>query len=163
MTKWILIIPNERIEFLTEEARSQFILDNSISEYSLDTIIEDNSLLLMSLKEARISQIDNKTQEIISRGFSFDNNRFSLSLPAQSNLTNIKSNKELFNSLNQFPLTISTLDNTLYQLSYANVDSFWLAGMVVVKEAYSIGGQLKNSIVNATSISEIEQIVDPRN
>lgn len=163
MTKWILIIPNERIEFLTEEARSQFILDNSISEYSLDTIIEDDSLLLMSLKEARISQIDNKTQEIISRGFSFDNNRFSLSLPAQSNLTNIKANKEMFNSLNQFPLTISTLDNTLYQLSYANVDSFWLAGMVVVKEAYSIGGQLKNSIVNATSISEVEQIVDPRN
>ncbi|MCA9497098.1 MAG: DUF4376 domain-containing protein [Nanoarchaeota archaeon] len=117
---------------------------------------------LNSFKDYLFNKIDAKTQSIIAQGFAFDGNTFSLSLAAQSNWTNIKTNKVDFAAAGLFPLQISTIDNNTYMLSEANVENFWSAGLVAVKGAYTSGADIKKLVFDATTIEELELIEDNR-
>jgi len=130
---------------------------------ALDLIIENHSAFdLSELKESRYDEIDAKTVEIISAGFVFDGQTFSLSAQAQNNWTNIKAQKDVFNAMGMFPIQVSTKDSDVYFLQYADVDSFWGAGMVAVKTPYNIGGNLKKLIFDATTIEEVNLVIDNR-
>lgn len=125
-----------------------------------DVFVSHNPL--ETYKGKRYAEIDEKTKEIISRGFVFDNKTFSLSMEAQSNLTNIMASREIMNQMGSFPLQMSTKDNSSYMLAYVDVISFWGAGVSVVKGAYNSGTILKELIKNATTIEEVNLIIDTR-
>ena len=130
---------------------------------ALDLIIENHIAFdLSELKESRFNEIDEKTFEIISAGFTFDGNLFSLSAHAQTNWTNIHSNKEVFNAIGSFPMEISTKDSNIYVLNYDDVLAFWSAGMVAVKTPYNIRGNLKKLIFDAATIEEVNLVIDNR-
>ena len=133
------------------------------NEPALDSLISNhNEFELDELKESRYDEIDSKTLEIISAGFTFDGNLFSLSAQAQTNWTNIHSNKEVFNEIGSFPMEISTKDSNIYVLNYDDVLGFWSAGMVAVKTPYNIGGNLKKLIFDAATIEEVNLVIDNR-
>lgn len=145
--------------------------DNTISVYGeelnnelgLDNLVlNHNEFDLSELKESRYDEIDLRTVELIGGGFVFDGKSFSLSTQAQNNWTNIFSNKETFNAFGSFPMEISTKDSDVYQLQYSDVTSFWAAGMVAVKTPYNVGGNLKKSIFDASTVEEVNSIIDNR-
>lgn len=113
-------------------------------------------------KEALFEKIDTKTRKIIGEGFDFDGKKFSLSQAAQSNWTNIKTNKVDFSLMGLFPLQISTIDNNIYMLQETDVDSFWSAGMAAVKGAYTSGSDIKKQVFDSTTIADLNAIVDNR-
>jgi len=141
---------------MLQELDSLIMLNKKIMEEIKDLTILEN------LKEFRYNQIDKRTVEIISAGFTFDGKLFSLSAQAQNNWTNIKSQKEVFNAMGLFPIQVSTKDSDVYFLQYTDVDAFWGAGMVAVKTPYNIGGNLKKSIFDATTIAEVDAVIDNR-
>ena len=133
------------------------------SEPICDSIIRNHDAFgLESQKKSKIEAIDKRTVELISEGFNFGGKNFSLSIPAQSNLTNVMTNRDIFNSMGLFPISMSTTDNDLYDLSYENVIPFWGAGMAVVKTAYNGGGLLKKQIKDVVNKGELDAIIDNR-
>jgi hypothetical protein len=119
---------------------------------------EPNLNDLASLKEYRYNQIDAKTSELIQQGFTYDSKQFSLSLPAQTNWHAIKNQKSEFT----FPVTVSTLDNSGYDLSQANVDVFWQQGKDTLKGYIDTGRVLKKQIFDAPDIASVNAIIDNR-
>lgn len=146
-------------DFLNIYVYGKEILDEEI----LDDIINNHEYItLAELKELKIKEVDQKTTDIINEGFEFDNKTFSLSMAAQSNWTNIKSNKNVFVAMSLFPIQISTLDSDLYFLQDTDVDTFWASGLNKVKYAYSTGGSIKKLIKDALTKIDLEQIIDNR-
>ena len=117
---------------------------------------------IQEYKDFLFNSIDKKTSELIGQGFAFDSNQFSLSLAAQSNWTNIKSNKAVFSASALFPIQISTKNNNTYFLQEADVDNFFLSGLGAVKSAYTSGSDLKKLVFDATTIAELDLIQDAR-
>jgi hypothetical protein len=137
--------------------------ESILNESVLDSVIDAHEEVnLNEYKQKRYNEIDLKTQYLISLGFVFDSHTFSLSLPAQSNWTNLKANADLLNSQGFFPITISTSDNLQYSLSYANVVPFWFAGFGVISTVYKGGSDLKVLVMNATTKEEVDLIIDNR-
>lgn len=136
--------------------------DSIINEAELDLLIANHEVeSLAALKEKRVNQIDAKTIQLISNGFVFDTKNFSLSLPAQSNWTNIKANMADFITLNAFPLEITSRQG-VYMLSEANVFSFWATAMGTVKAHYGSGNDLKELITDAIDKAAVNAILDLR-
>lgn len=137
--------------------------DSFDDELSLDILITNHEIItLEEYKQLRYNEIDARTGKIISEGYIFDGNLFSLSTQAQNNWTNINVKKETFNALGMFPLKISTKDSNVYMLEYVDCDAFWGAGMIAVKTPYNEGGDLKKLIYDATTKAEIDLIIDNR-
>jgi hypothetical protein len=137
--------------------------DNILNENSLDIVINNHEPETLSeLKTRRIMEIDTKTQQIISLGFNFDGKTFSLSAPAQTNWTNLKANADLLNSLNFFPIIISTINSEQYSLTYPNVTPFWMSGFGVISTTYKSGSDYKVAILQATTKEQVDLIIDER-
>ncbi len=154
----------EDLNYVAGTTMSLYIYGKQIiNELNLDSLINNHEYLTLDeLKEIRIKEVDKKTTSIIDQGFYFDGFTFSLSIQAQSNLTNIKSNKSLFSSLNLFPLQMSTKSNDIYFLSESNVDVFFMYGLNKVKSAYVQGGILKQSIKSSLTKDDLNLIIDSR-
>ena len=118
----------------------------------------DGCTTLEEFKAAQFNAIDYKTSVLIGAGFTFDSKQFSLSPPAQINWQAIKGNKPDFT----FPLELTTLDNDTYSLTDANVQNFWNAGKTTLKGHLDAGRALKKTVFDATTIEEVQAIVDAR-
>jgi hypothetical protein len=121
-------------------------------------IMDTSSLSLEALKEHRYLEVDIRTAELISVGFVFDGQTFSLSANAQRNWDSIKTSKPDYS----FPLDITTIDNNTYSLTNANVQAFWVAARDVVKSHLDSGRALKKSIFDAVDIAAVNLVVDNR-
>jgi hypothetical protein len=121
-------------------------------------ILDTSSMSLADLKAYRYKEVDYKTGALISVGFTYDSKQFSLSLPAQANWHAIKDNTSEFT----FPLTVSTMDNSGYDLAEANVIAFWQAGRDALKGHIDTGRALKKQIFDAADIAAVNAIVDNR-
>jgi len=117
---------------------------------------------LQQYKDFMFEQIDIKTGALIAAGFAFDAQTFSLSLAAQSNWSNIKTNKAVFSGAALFPLQISTIDNNIYMLAEVDVDNFYMAGLTAVKTAYTGGSDIKKQVFDAVDIAALDLIEDNR-
>jgi hypothetical protein len=113
---------------------------------------------LSKLKEHRYNQIDGKTSLLIQQGFTYDNMSFSLSLPAQTNWHAIKNQPSEFT----FPVTISTADNNTYDLAQSSVSAFWQEGKQTLKGHIDSGRALKKQIFDATTIEQVNSVIDNR-
>ena len=126
-----------------------------------DTLAKSNIypvLTLLEYKKVRYDEIDLRTRQLVSVGFGFDGQVFSLSPPAQLNWTNVKSSKADFT----YPLMISTLNNNEYSLSNANVEGFWTAGKDTLKGHLDTGRILKKSIFDAVDKAAVDVVEDDR-
>ena len=117
-----------------------------------------NCTTLADFKQAQFNAIDYKTGALIGAGFTFDSKQFSLSPTAQINWQAIKGNTSDFT----FPLELTTLDNDVYSLTDANVQGFWDAGKATLKGHLDAGRALKKTVFDATTIEEVQAIVDAR-
>lgn len=143
-----------------DQLQIKFSQSLSASEKSdLDSIISNyNPDPLPNAKSLKTSAVDTKTRTLISEGFQFDNEVFSLSLEAQKNWLALKSLESMFT----FPVEITTLDSKAYSLQQTNLDSFVSLGIQAVQGHLNSGRALKEQICNATTLSEINNIVDNR-
>lgn len=126
-------------------------------------VSEKTNGTLEDFKEDKIQLIDEKTKQIIERGFEFDNKTFSLSDNAQRNWIGIAAGISvgLYTEAN-FPFPLSTIDNKQYLLSWENRFNF--LGQVSQKIGLNktIGTVLKQACLDATTIEELEAIIDTR-
>lgn len=108
-----------------------------------------------------IEAIDAKTQEIISRGFSYDGHTFSLSVPAQANW-NALVTRLLCGKLS-FPYSVTTFDDIEYTLlTVQSFNDFIDAAVYGVGYPIAIGRYYKVYVKNATIHETLDVFVDPR-
>lgn len=119
---------------------------------------------LTRLKAQRYEQIDARTVELIFQGFTHAGKVFSLSLPAQSYWTNMLVAKDILTATGAFPLRVNTLDDTdAHNIADATeVVTFYATAVGTVKGRLGSGTVLKDQIRAATTVDEVEDVVDER-
>ena len=127
---------------------------------------ESGDAELALVKEAKFAAIDAHTQGLIGEGFLFDTKVFSLSSNAQSywnGIGNLISNNMLVEPTD-FPLVINSLDDaTTYSLqTIAQCLQFFGAASATVKNRLESGTALKDQVRAATTVAEVNAIVDNR-
>jgi hypothetical protein len=134
----------------TKEFHSKDGINGNIKEgYSL--IVDENNI--NEYKKHIVDLIDTKSEEKIFEGFLFDGKRFSLSLSAQINWSNLLFLPESF-----FPVNLSTKDDDVYSLTYANVQLFYQAALNGKNSPLQEGNVLKQQVKAATTKEELDLI-----
>lgn len=115
-------------------------------------------LILADYEQLRYNEIDSKTETLIAAGFTYDSQTFSLSVHAQANWNTLKDSETDFT----WPVEISTKDNNVYDLTQANLSTFWIAGRDAVKGHLDSGRALKKSVFDAVDEVAVDAVVDTR-
>jgi len=118
---------------------------------------------LDNLKTKMAHDVDIKTEKLILNGFTFDGKQFSLSIPAQTNWNSLK--VAIFTGMlneNNFPYTITTLKNDVYQLQWEDTMSFFTTALGTGSQILMQGRILKGNIMEASSYDELIAIEDNR-
>ena len=162
-------LTDEEYVYMTgESAIYQYVAYATGGQYAPDDQVDDKgfwfkarfvtALDLAGYKDQRYVEIDQKTGLIISAGFTFDGETFSLSANAQRNWDSIKTSKSDYS----FPLDITTIDNNTYSLTNPSVQAFWVAARDAVKTPLDSGRVLKKEIFDAIDAAAVQAIVDNR-
>lgn len=106
-----------------------------------------------SYKRYLIEVLDKDTERTIAEGFSFDGIVFSLSIPAQMNISNIPNIPEA-----AFPFPYSGKEEEPYQLTYANAMNFYLTALNTVKTKRIANGAVKTQVKACTTIAELDAL-----
>jgi len=129
-----------------------------------------DSSSLAELKESRLQEIDIKTMQLLAQGFAYTGPGsiptpnveiiFSLSIPAQTNLHRLYTFRDRF----PYPKPYNTLVPTsVYMLQdQAEVETIALAALTRVDSILSQGVQLRLQIDAATTIGQVDAIIDTR-
>jgi len=113
---------------------------------------------LQGYKDYKNRQIDEKTGELISTGFTWDSLIFSMSSNAQINWSNIPNVPDSL-----FPLPVMTKDDkTVYNLALSNKMNFYLTALNFKNGYLQSGTSLKNQVEACTTDAEVEAIHDNR-
>ena len=132
------------------EFHSKNGINGNIKEgYSL--IVDENNI--NEYKKHIVDLIDAKSEEKILEGFLFDGKKFSLSLSAQINWSNLLFLPESF-----FPVNLSTKDDDVYSLTYANVQLFYQAALNGKNAPLQEGNVLKQQVKVAITKEELDLI-----
>ena len=117
-------------------------------------------LNITQLKAYRYSEIDNRTGELISEGFTYNTKVFSMSANAQANLLGVYSAKELLT----YPFAWNTKDDSeTYQIADATeMASFFMTALAFKKGLQDSGTVLKIQVRDAIDINSVNAIVDNR-
>jgi glutamine cyclotransferase len=110
---------------------------------------------LQDFKDFAFIEIDKRTQDEIFEGFVFDEKRFSMSVNAQINWSNLMNVPQEY-----FPVNVSTIDNELYLLSWENKVPFYMTALGWKSAALQEGTVIKSQIKACTTIQEIEEIIN---
>jgi hypothetical protein len=124
-------------------------------------VVNDGSpkdLSLGEYKTLRFNEIDAKTNALLSDGFTFDGQVFSLSVPSQINWTTLHEQQGAFT----WPVSVSTKNNNTYELALGDIEAFWVAGRDRVIDVLSSGRALKKLVFDAATESEVDSIIDNR-
>lgn len=111
-------------------------------------------------KQYRYSQIDNRTDELVSAGFVYATKTFSLSSTAQRNLLGTVVGKDSL----AYPIEWNTIDDLdVYNIAdAAEVLTFYGTAMNQVKTHRDSGTALKTSIRTAIDRAAAEAVIDNR-
>lgn len=104
-------------------------------------------------KQYLCNRLDEKTQEVISQGFTFDGIVFSLSQNAQINISNIPNLPE-----QAFPFAYLGKEDEFYELSFANKMNFYFTALSVVKNTRIANGAIKVQVKACTTTEELDVI-----
>lgn len=113
-------------------------IDPKTNDFVMEVVFEEEVEISL---EQKINDIDLNTQKLISNGFVFDGENFSLSVNAQINWKDYADLPEKF-----FPIKISTLSDTVYLLRYNKVKLFYEKAMETKINILKVGAELKDSI-----------------
>lgn len=119
---------------------------------------EDTIEYLDLLKQDRIVLVDKNTQRLISEGFTFNNEMFSLSQSAQLNWLGIK----VLSIGIAWPLEITTKNDTDYLLEESDLDSFIYSAQIVIQGHIQTGRYIKQQLLDAADETELNAIEDNR-
>lgn len=110
-------------------------------------------------KDQKNDAIDSKTAELISSGFTYDSTVFSLSNEAQKNWIGL----DLAKGDMTYPVKISTKSDVEYSLVDATaVHNFYLTGVAAKQGHLDSGRALKIQVNDATTVAEVDAVVDNR-
>lgn len=117
-------------------------------------------------KQAKNAAIDQRTVELINQGFLYSSKVFSLSSSAQSywnGLGNLAANG-LLTEPDDFPMTVNTLDDTDTHdiVNIANAIGLFAAAAATIKGHLASGTALKTQVRAATTVAEVDAVVDSR-
>jgi len=154
-----IISSSEPLECPVDDGHS--VDTDSIAIVNANPDINDGTLNNISLgehKNLRYKQIDIRTGELISAGFTFDGENFSLSQNAQLNWVGLKSLETLIT----FPINVTTKGDGEYSLAEANLNAFIGAGKAAVQAHLDSGRALKVQVSACVSIAEVNAVADNR-
>lgn len=119
-------------------------------------------LSLADLKHMRISEIDQRTEELIAAGFTYASKQFSLSLPAQLKMTGTHQIKD--DVALTYPINWNSIDDTdVYAIANAaDLDVFFLTGVGTLRAHLDSGTALKDSARAAANVAAVDAVVDTR-
>jgi len=115
---------------------------------------------ISELRSKAVEIVDEKTRQIIARGFSFDGNQFSLSIEAQKNF--LWMYVLFLRGALLDGTSITTMDDNAYPLRTAKMLGFFDSANNAVAFALSSGRDLKDKIVNSNDEKFLETFYDPR-
>lgn len=117
---------------------------------------------LQEAKQAKFEQIDKKTNEIIARGYVWEGVVLSLSLPSQTRLNGVYAMQD--DPPGGYPIVWNSLDdNSFVTLEDAkDTVSMHDAAGNRLREVVDSGTAIKEEVRAATTVAEVEAIVDPR-
>jgi len=131
---------------------------------SLNLIIENhNSDILVELKKTRYQEIDSRTNELIEEGFEFPPSSglfFNLDPKSQIRIHGCDYARDLL----PYPLKWQSLDDN-NQISIVDADmmhNFFLVGLNTLKSRIDSGTALKEQIAQATTVEEVNAVIDNR-
>lgn len=108
-----------------------------------------------SYKAYLIQELDKKTERQIAAGFVFQGITFSLSLPAQINISNLPNIPEA-----AFPFPYLGKNEEYYELAYADVTAFYLTALNTIKTIRINNGAVKTQVLACTTTVELDAIKD---
>jgi len=114
-------------------------------------------ITLEELKEMRYAEIDLRTQELITQGFSFAGHTFSMSLTAQINWSNFPNLPDAL-----FPLNVMDITENIYVLDLVNKTNFYLSALNYKNTQLQSGSLLKAQIHACTDEACVRAIIDNR-
>lgn len=122
----------------------------------------EGNFTLDELKSYRCKEIDIKTGELISNGFTYQSKQFSLSQSAQANLLGLEISKD--DPAITYPITYNTIDDidTYDVVDSADIHSMYLTALGTKKGVIDSGTALKSQIRAATTIDEVNSVIDNR-
>jgi len=115
---------------------------------------------LEDFKKQKCETIDNRSQILIGKGFTYNNQTFSLSLDAQVKWLGLL----VGSSQIQFPYTVPTNDNTeTFAIpDVATIQTMYGTAMGTVSSILSSGTTLKALVNAASDIDAVNNIIDSR-
>lgn len=117
---------------------------------------------LVVARRRKMASVDERTVELITTGFSYSGQKFSLSIPAQSKMTAAHQIKD--HPLFVYPVDWNSVDdNSVYSIQDADdMDAFYLTAIGTIRAYLDSGTSLKDQVRAATTIAEANAVVDPR-
>lgn len=129
---------------------------------TLDGIVSSHDGTLLKAKQIKYYEIDKRTTELIGDGFEFDETIFSLSQAAQMRLVGINQVREMPQV--SYPIKWnSKKDDSVYEVTDSNnLLGMFLTGLGTYRAHVDSGTDIKDLVRAATTVAEVEAIVDPR-
>lgn len=119
-------------------------------------------LTLEEYKQIRYNEIDCRSSELISQGFTYQSKVFSLSVSAQTNILALDNTRD--DPALTYPIKYNTIDDVD---SYDVIDStdlhnMYLTALATKKGVLDSGTTLKTSVRTATTQAEVDAVIDNR-
>lgn len=136
------------------------VVHTSLDKTSTDTLVAANSLA--GVKAAKIAAIDARTEELISLGYTFAGNRFSLSIHAQTTLLGLDMTRN--DPAMVYPIEFNTLDDGGVQIlnNATDAHNLYLTAVGTVRAHRDSGTAYKSLVRAATTLAEVDAVVDTR-
>lgn len=135
---------------------------NATDQASVDGAVAAHDPGLADAKKAKLEAIDARTDELIAGGFVYASRLFSMSMPAQIRMIGISQVKG--NPAVTYPIAWNTKDDSdVYQVANANdLEGMYLTALGTYRAHVDAGTALKDQVRAATTVSEVDAIVDTR-
>ena len=158
-------LPGKPFSVSANDGAAVFVFDDDLTGPETSTLnavvaAHQTTVYLARLKAWRKSQIDLRTRELVTSGFSYNGRVFSTSETAQRNWEVLHSNRAEL----AYPFQMATTDNDeIYPVAHADeLRMMYLTGLSTVMVHYQSGNALKAQIIAAANAAAVAAIVDDR-
>lgn len=158
VTEWL---HNPNVEHLDGIVQERYwVVDGGTVREMSDA--EKTALHLQDRKNERVLEVDAKTDAMIAAGFAYRSVTFSLTLEAQCQLLAVFAFRDT--GALSYPIRWNSLDDTdqIDIIDAADLTQFCMTALGTVRSILDTGTVLKDQIRAATTVAEVDAIVDNR-
>ena len=147
---------NVTLSFTVEPSE---VVKSEITNYYAALTELDGLDMLIHLK---CEEINDKTGDLISLGYSFAGKTFSLSANAQTNLIALFATKD--NAALTYPIEFNTLDDldNYYAANAPAIEGMYLTALGTKKALLDSGSVLKDAVRASTTKADVDLVIDNR-